>query len=344
MIFEEHQTAQSRHTDVRNTTDNRIIKNKTQSRPVYPATDIPHIAQRAVIQREVIVYKPKITNNMTDAERMFNCQARQIDQEVNTAYYELLHNNFSDASKRHCSIYIERLSHYQQTGDLTLLAAAAGYVIESKVNKRIRNWYGVSLQVHDILKNTIPDIQLSNSTGLHALLDITAERRQGHIQEKPGHWTGQQNIIYVAELTYPSINFNNMSRIELTPEEREFLNDRAVRREAEEQAARALCIQDFIRHHNAIKDVIGSEYILAGWPTERQQFIIQYNFQLFGFNASIEGLKLKISDLNIDFAKLSFDNYSPFSMMQNKDVLIACIRQGQLNGMCLLPSSGSPFT
>jgi paraquat-inducible protein B len=98
-------------------------------------------------------------------------------------------------------------------------STAAGYVIESMVNKAIEKKPGVKLQDTGLLEGTRPDVVIDHGAGIVGMLDITASNSAGHILSKKGNWLNHKNIPLVMESLYPSINFTTMDRQQLSEED-----------------------------------------------------------------------------------------------------------------------------
>ncbi len=94
-----------------------------------------------------------------------------------------------------------------------LKSAATGYIIEDNATVGFRDDPMVRLQVTDTLKETRPDVVITDrSESLFfpptGYLDITSSRDAGHVFDKKGNW-GRQS--YVAESLYPSFDFSDLA-------------------------------------------------------------------------------------------------------------------------------------
>ena len=196
----------------------------------------PDIAQRmpeGVIQRTLVKHKPKkVGECLPEIEKEADGLAENVDKLVMKAYSEFIEGDYEGASQAQTDLYIYRMSQYKSKKRPVMHpSTAAGCVIEGKANKGIKE-LGHNLQVSGRLKGTRPDVLMTLSNQSEALIDITASNSIGHIFNKAGNWTKQQNIVYVAESYYPSINFDDPSSTKsLTKEEEEQAKKRAVERQ-----------------------------------------------------------------------------------------------------------------
>ncbi|MDE7324422.1 MAG: hypothetical protein K2N73_17250 [Lachnospiraceae bacterium] len=286
-----------------------------------------------VIQRSVVRFKPNEIKEKGEQE--FEEKAGVLDSYVQTAYNELLAGNFAGASDNYIKTYIIRKRNYENgsgNGKSTIHpSTAAGYVIENKVSNRIKNLPGLTLQNTGILEGTRPDIVLdSESTpGKKALMDITASKSVGHILLKKGNWLNHNNIIYVAELVYPSIDFETMAPITLTDEQEEQIRQHAMLRQEELQERQDWYRDNLVENQSRICHALNGFYISAKNATFRQLNTIRSNFMIFGITISFEGEDKIIRATDIS-SNIVWDNYSPFNMNRMAKQIIDGIERGDL--------------
>lgn len=289
-------------------------------------------AAAPAIPKTIHRYKPR-ANDSCDAEQQeFEARAVEIDVLVQKAHRELLEGNLSGANDNYITLYQKRKSDFEKNKNSIYPAMAAGYVIESKVNNQIYNMPGVELQVTTWLKGTRPDIVLFNNNGHQALLDITAAKSAGHIFNKRGNWTGHKDIIYVAELVYPSIDFNLMEAIQLSAEDEARLNNITSLKQAEAEEQLEIYTNCLIAYRQQIWDAMSSGYPFSGDCTTRQQETLQDNFALFGLQIPPSNIITLIPMPNF-VEDLKLRRYSLFTMHEYKQKLLKHIRRHSLIGM-----------
>lgn len=269
-----------------------------------------------IVQRKVMRYKPDFMQPLNADEQFFENLAIQIDVVLGGAYNEFLNNDFTDASDNYVNLYRLRKSNFDDGVKDMHPSTAAGYVIESKVNHRINGMSGVSLQATGILKGTRPDIVLNDGNGRYGLLDITASDSAGHIFNKKGNWTGHENIIYVAELIYPSIDFNEMGPITLTEEQEEAIRQNAEMKRLEKEEWIDSCKENLYNNQGYILITLNMAHYILGRLSDRQKNRLIEKFQEFGIavfmgeNGVLLGGKME----NFPISDEYFEHYSAFDM------------------------------
>lgn len=297
-----------------------------------------------VIQREVARYKPDVPQTPDEIE--FDQKAHQLDESLHRAYNEFLQGDVSGASPGYVDNYVMRMNEYKERRAAPPYMEA-GSVIESKVYNRIDRDQGIRVQVADILKGTRPDIVLYSETGTKALLDITAEKSKGHILNKSGNWLGEhKEIVYVAELLYPSVDFNRMASIQLTPEERERIDQHIRERKMQEQEYLNAFRECFQENQNNILEALMfyRRHLSAKGATERQKEAVMTKFSMFGIGISFSGDQQNIDVLSR--SAVGIDTFPSLSVMNTRaQEILQGIRSGTLIGMrgWQLPSRFEPF-
>ncbi len=289
-----------------------------------------------VIQRSVIRFKPE-GFRLTEEQQELQDRAEQIDNILQQAYQEFIANDFEDASDGYVITYALRKNHYDEGVQDMHPSTAAGYVIESKVNNRITRAgiKGVSLQNTGLLKGTRPDIVLENDNNKYGLLDITASNNTGHVLLKKGNWTGHKNIIYVAELIYPSIDFKNMRAIELTEEQEAQFSRYANERQNALQEWKDSCENNFLENRKRILDALNNQNIILYPATPRQIETLYSNFGQFGiqlillYGQKIQGQE--IDNFSLDDHALQY--YSETSMNDKAQKILNAISSRTVVGM-----------
>jgi len=157
------------------------------------------------VQRYLLPFKPKI-DPKTEDEVEGKDAGDKVNNIVDTAYQQFLKNDFTGVSDAKKALYLRRKVEFDTNKTTMHPSTAAGYVIESKANVEIEK-LGYHTQNTSLLKGTRPDVAVPLKSKNYALLDITAWNSKGHILDKKGNWTGHKHIPYVAEVTYPSLNF-----------------------------------------------------------------------------------------------------------------------------------------
>lgn len=286
----------------------------------------------SVVQRYVARYKPlSLFAPMTEEEQGFQAKAQEIDGKLQQAHAEFLADDFSDASPQYTAVYLLRKHNYDNHIQDMHPATAAGYVIESKVTERIKNDPDVSIQVTGLLKGTRPDIVLENG-GQYGLLDITASNSAGHILLKKGNWTGHQNITYVAELIYPSINFGSMAPIALTQKQKEQIMQHAAGLQNAYQERVDLCESNLVENRRRIMGALFGKDICFKGCTGRQREIIINNFGQFGIQLLLFP-GWKITGFEMENFLPDPETYSIWDMDRKAQILIDAIRKNRLFGM-----------
>lgn len=285
----------------------------------------------SVVQRRVVRYKPLSNTSMTKEHQAFDNKAQEIDGKLQRAYTEFMADDFSDASPQYTAVYLLRKHNYDNHIQDMHPATAAGYVIESKVTERIKNDDGVSIQVTGLLKGTRPDIVLENG-GQFGLLDITASNSTGHILLKKGNWTGHQNITYVAELTYPSIDFGSMKPITWAQEQGEQIMQYAASLQNAYQERVDLCESNFVENRRRIMGALFDKDIYFVGCSDRQREIVINNFGQFGIQLLLfPGWKIIGGEME-NFLP-NPETYSIWVMDRKAQILIDAIRENSLFGM-----------
>lgn len=271
----------------------------------------------------------------------FADMAKEIDLVLGEAYDEFMEGNFEDVDQGYLDNFLYCYDFYRNGGSLNLLAMAAGYVIENKVNNRISDWDGIELQNKNLIKGSRPDIVIS-CNGVFAVLDITASNNCGHILYKNGNWLNHNKIIYVAELLYPSIDFDTMQPIELTQEEQEMIEQRIQIR------IENMTIWEMINKKNYNdnrKEIINALLMYEEWiysgnayliANSRQGEILINNFALFGIQLKFQPVEdgfCILFDGVYDSWRVNWEIYSCEAMNRKAGFLIDRISRGKLIGM-----------
>lgn len=287
-----------------------------------------------VIQREVVRFKPDVLGSSPE-EKEFAEKAVHLDGILQKAYWEFLAGNFDGASENYINTYIIRKRNYESKVQDTHPSTAAGYVIESKVSSRIKDCEGLTLQNASILAGTRPDIVLESKykSGKMALLDITASKSVGHILLKKGNWLNHDKIVYVAELTYPSINFDAMTAIKLTAEQEELIRQRAVSLQNMWQEHQDFCRDNLIENQARIVTALKSSKISAKLASRRQKEDVIEKFNKFGITISYKGDGEIICYEDVNPGMTIDDKYSSYDMNYKANTLIDYILSGKLIGM-----------
>ncbi len=270
----------------------------------------------AIVQRKVMRYKPNVMHPLNEDEQAFENFANIIDGILDGAYQEFVHGDFSGASKKYINLYCLRKKHFDEGVKDMHPSTAAGYVIESKVNDKICGWQGVELQATGMLKGTRPDIVLSDGNGSYGLLDITASDSTGHIFMKKGNWIRHENIIYVAELIYPSINFKTMEAITLTEEQEEAIRQNAETKRAEYEKWIDSCKENLYNNQGCILITLNMAHYILGRLIDRQKDRLIEKFQEFGIALFMgeKGVLLGKKMENFPGSDEYFEHYSAFDM------------------------------
>ncbi len=335
-------------------------KRTTDRNPLIPAKRYPgrveaeydirvrrtNIAQKNVVQREVKRYKPE-AEPATEAEQEFDKKTSKIDGILQTAYNEFCAENFGGASRAYRDNYIRIKSNYDEGKKKINPSAAAGYVIESKVNAKLACMEHVRTQVTGLIKGSRPDIVLDMNSShasrkpgqaappvetVFAALDITAEQSWGHIFKKKGNWCNHKHIIYVAELTYPSIDFRTMGPITLTKEEKDRINSRLALEQEEEELERRVCQESFLSFQEELVDVMEGGYP-CGKMNDRQMGTLSYSFGALGLNLNLVAGSLTVTKI-IGFEKAHKLNWAIIGTLKDlKDTLVFHILQKELIGI-----------
>lgn len=306
-----------------------------------PVTEDVRIAAKPAIQSTIFRYKPRPSDLMTKEQSDFDKTAKRISELVQKAYEELIAGNLAGAGENYILNYKRRLGEFKSRNPTIHPSVAAGYVIESKVNNKIQDidWgnHRVTLQDHSLIRGSIPDISIRNSNEHYALLDITASNSAGHIFDKKGNWLNHDNIVYVAELIYPSIDFTMMKPMTLTPEEQERLERFTFLKQQEEEEWQKFCQEDLLAHHDAIAAAIAKAktngYPFYGKCSKRQWSSLQYNFALFGFKIYRINYAIYIKTKGNFLQTTNYERYSPTDMLQYRNELIKHIKNLELAGM-----------
>jgi len=303
--------------------------------------------QKNVAQRQVIRHKPK-EKPVTEAEQEFDKTALEIDGILQTTYREFLKGDFKDASEAYLNQYLLKKRDYDEGNKNIYPAAAAGYVIESKVNERLGGVKHVmGTQVTWLIKGSRPDIVLAMdicygfrkpgqaappAETVYAALDITTEQRWGHIFEKKGNWCNHKNIIYVAELTYPSIDFRTMGPITLTKEEQDRIDQiLALKREIALMERRD-CKESFLRFQEELVEVMKGGYPYKPMTTRQRETLIA-SFWALGLKLSFVAGSLTVTKI-IGFEKECMLNWAIINTLEElKDTLVSHILQKRLIGI-----------
>jgi hypothetical protein len=178
----------------------RTVGNRAVARMV---SDQP--ADPNVIQRYPVLHKPgNVKELTTTAEIKIAETADEVDKEVDAAYKKFMGGDFDGANQNHVNLYNLRMYQFQNGEKSMHPSTAAGYVIESMVNKAIEKKPGVKLQDTGLLEGTRPDVVIDHGAGIVGMLDITASNSAGHILSKKGDWLSHKNIPLVMESLYPS--------------------------------------------------------------------------------------------------------------------------------------------
>lgn len=249
---------------------------------------------------QLYLYKWKPTNDITTKdEKEANKIAKTISGHVDKAYTELNAGNYDGASDKQKSLYILRLNEYNNGEKTMHPSTAAGYVIEGKVNNKIKGHSQVDLQGTDMMKGTRPDIVINLTSGNYALVDITAQNSLGHIFNKKGNWTNHDNIPYVAEAWYPSIDFSDKKVTKLTKAQIEEASKMAQERKDVAELASKEFFEGRLKAYTEIQNSVGGELnrldeeTIANFTTRQKALFL--------------GLGLEI---NIDgtFARLNYED------------------------------------
>ena len=293
-----------------------------------------------VVQRKVEVFKPENDKKYwTDKQNEFDKRAHEIDVQVQNAAEEFLEGNIEGASEGTKSHYIDLKYIFDTEGKSLGLAAAAGCVIESIVNKKIESWPGVYLQVKDILNGSIPDIVVGDPYGICGLLDITASNSAGHILDKMGDWTGHERMVYVAELLYDSIDFSKMERITLTEDDKKEIRKRLEDKRTEMTYREKIFEHTLLYNQSIIIEslVNNDTYPLKIWH-DRHWLTIESNFNHFYMDILPEvyedrkEFRIKVEKTTCP-NNLIYNHYSCDEMYWKTKALIQYINNRSLFGM-----------
>ncbi len=115
----------------------------------------------------------------------------------------------------------ERFGHWVTTlakGNAALKAAATGYIIEDAVTAAVGSATGYQTQY--VTDSARPDFFIKDEK-LGGLVDITSSGEEGHILDKR---FSKAAFAYLAECTYPSINFSTYTAVKLDPKDADALN------------------------------------------------------------------------------------------------------------------------
>ncbi len=306
--------------------------------------------QKNVAQRKVKRYKPE-TKPSTKAEQEFDETAFKIDEILKTVFEKFLTGNLtndSEASTAYIDHYVLTKENYDKDKKKIYPAAAAGYVIESKVNERLGGVKHVmGTQVTWLIAGSRPDIVLAMDINygfrkpgqaappaetVYAALDITAEKSYKHIFKKKGNWCNHKDIIYVAELIYPSIDFKTMRPITLTKEEKDRINMRLALKQEEMELERGVCQESFLEFQKQLVDAMKGGYPYRPMSTRQRETLIA-SFWALGLELNIGEGSLTVTKIN-DFEKECLLNGSIISTLKKlKNDLLTHIRQNQLIGI-----------
>jgi hypothetical protein len=170
------------------------------------------IQQVPFIQRRLVPYKPnkKDPSDYDTEEKEAANKAEEVDKLVEKAFVEFKKGDYTGASDAQIALYIKRKFEFDKGTGTMHPSTAAGYVIEGKANSGIKG-LGFQTQGTNVMPGTRPDVVIPLSSNKQALVDITASNSIGHIFSKKGNWTGHNDIPYVAESVYPSIDFTDVS-------------------------------------------------------------------------------------------------------------------------------------
>ena len=271
----------------------------------------------------------------------FADMAKEIDLVLGEAYDEFMEGNFEDVDQGYLDNFLYCYDFYRNGGSLNLLAMAAGYVIENKVNNRISDWDGIELQNKNLIRGSRPDIVIS-CNGVFAVLDITASNNCGHILYKNGNWLNHNKIIYVAELLYPSIDFDTMQPIELTQEEQEMISQANQKNIENMMQWKEIVIENYSENRREIINslILFKDYIYSGnayfTANSRWGVSLINNFDLFGIQLKYQIVKdgfCILFDGVYDSRMVDWEKYSCIAMDQRAGFLIDHIRRGKLIGM-----------
>jgi hypothetical protein len=138
--------------------------------------------------------------------------ADAVDGWTQEAHAKLI-NNKLDYDKPFAGLYRSRLIEYQNGVSSMHPATAAGYAIEEYVTEKAKSVSGVKAQaIVAGMRGTRPDLVYELTDRTLALIDITSTKQAGHILLKKGNWTKDKiNVSYVAEVLYPSLDFNDLA-------------------------------------------------------------------------------------------------------------------------------------
>lgn len=185
--------------------------------------------------------------------------AKRVSDEVDTAHEELLEGDVADATEKFQSLYLLRLKEYKEGKKTMHPSTAAGYIVESKVTKRLSGLANFDFQNAKLMKGTRPDVVITLKSGNKALIDITASGSLTHIFNKKGNWTNHTAIPYVAEAWYPTIDFDG-DNVKMTEEQEKaamkIASERKLLKDQEEAEAIAYKTEKYMELQKNIFDYL----------------------------------------------------------------------------------------
>jgi hypothetical protein len=278
-------------------------------------------SSEAPVQRRLVRYKPFV-DPASKEEKLAHVIADKIDALVTESYNEFIGGNYDGASEAQTLLYKQRKREFdvaKSEGRASAMhpSTSAGYVIEGKANAKIIGALsGVQLQVSDLMSGTRPDIVFKiPESEVIGLVDITASNSGGHIFNKKGNWTGHQDIIYVSESIYPSINFESMSPIMLSEDDLRKIHEKGEQKRLMMRETYDAWADIFNKAQNSAKNLINLDFNMnnpvAFKGTATQAERIGSKFLILGLNVT----PTKGSN------KLTITGTSTFSDLSNEKAL-----------------------
>jgi hypothetical protein len=191
-------------------------------------------APNATMQRRLDVYKPKDASDKSVST--LHGMAVKLHDATANAYNHVLGSLRKSAnpmsgytlSIKDFSSTAERFAHWVGTlakGNSALKAAATGYMIEDAVTAAFKSATGYEAQY--VTSDARPDFRIEDDKHNAGLVDITSSGEEGHILDKR---FSKASFKYLAECTYPSIDFSNYTAVKLDPKDADALNQIRVAR------------------------------------------------------------------------------------------------------------------
>ena len=153
----------------------------------------------------------------TTQQNEFDGFADEVNKLMAQAYKELTDltfiNSWTDTTGTRIQYFKDQWDAYVNAGGgsaTALLAAAAGYAIETQVTQLMAtNGMSLGYVTQDPQGGTRPDIVATSSDGAQGWIDLTSqnEAAQQHILRKNPSWLNRVNVPFVEENYYPTVNF-----------------------------------------------------------------------------------------------------------------------------------------